>query len=400
MYRENSLNVTKQNIPLALHLMSLAASMGHIRAITNIAHALYDVESWLGHYAREQQLNQFKNHTNSSNTTITNLNIEENNLDKDNSEEEDNDDDLLLRWGYNSSNGIQIILSATSEIIRLTEPLQPDCKSALPLLKYISEYTYRPNDLTKSGVKAYLEGDIWGALELFEEAADLGVSSAQENTAFLYELIGENYCQKSKDTPNSYTFSLFSTFPSLFSTNSSINYLIETINEKYSQWKPEIEKFIPFIKNIAQNQNDNINSIDFNDVNFPSKYRGLSKIINSNSCKDYFEDMALIRLTQVAKNGNVEAIRRLAQRYQGMNSNTNFLSSSLSTSSLLSISKLFSLFSSSSTSTNKFQINKTKSALLYAQAALEHGDISSIMSLGEFVQKGIGGKKNCIYINI
>jgi TPR repeat protein len=36
-------------------------------------------------------------------------------------------------------------------------------------------------------------------------------------------------------------------------------------------------------------------------------------------------------------------------------------------------------------------VNETKAALLYAIAAAEHGDISSIVALGWFVQKGKAG---------
>jgi TPR repeat protein len=369
MYRENSLSVTKQNIPLAVHLMSLAASMGHVRAMTNLAHALLDVESWLGHYAREQH----ERHAHSPiSPPSKNINMpreievslsgevigESSGVDQVQDQQaspkpEEEGEDLLLRWGYNSSVGIHIILTATSEIIRLPEPLRPDCSVAFPLLKYMAEHTFRPNDLTKSGLAAYTSGDLWEALEFYEEAADLGVAIAQENTAFLYQLVSERFCPHPSTSSSS----------SVFWKSIQDSKIYGTFLEHYSHWRQSFGSG-------TSTGDSKLSEDESNGL----KYRGYDKILQSSSCSDYFEDMALIRWIQVANSGDVDAIRELAQRYQGIDPHI--------------------ITTRNQEHNQRLTINETKAALLYAIAAAEHGDISSIMALGWFAQKGKAGTRS------
>jgi TPR repeat protein len=392
MYRENSLTVTKQNILLAVHLMALAASMGHVRAMTNLAHALFDIESWVGHYSRDQELllrQHAHNLTSEGSPSVVSASENQTEVEvsmdgsgdvvspdgvKDGKEEnelqvQDEDDDLeeeenlLHRWGYNATTGIQIILSATSEIIRLPQPLRPDCSVALPLMKYMAEHTYRPNDLTKTGLAAYMEGDLWGALELYEEAADLGISIAQENTAFLYQLVSEKYC------PSSSSSSPSSLWHKLQDSN-----FTQSFSQSYDRWKKTLEATFGSSSFFNWKSLDNeINSKLSDDLN-RLKYRGYDKLLHHPSCSDYFHDMAMIRWIQVANSGDVEAIRELAQRYQGIDP-----------------SQSLGQVSAAVSTANRLTVNETKAALLYAIAASEHGDISSIMSLGWYVQNGKAG---------
>lgn len=361
MYRESSLTVAKQNIPLAVHLMSLAASLGHVRAMTNLAHAFFDVESWLGHYAREQlqifrESNDIHDNITEVEASITGDTIQ----DVQSNDSEHSDDDLMTRWGYNSSSGMQVILTATSEVIRLPEPLRPDCSIALPLLKYMAEHTFRPNDLAKNGLKLFMAGDIWGALELYEEAADLGVTIAQENVAFLYQLISEKYCPKSRKG-NSFQLS------TRWHTKSWK--FLSQFKKNYTRWMNDLTSTFPFLKFWSSTEQKNQTR---SDSEHRMKFRGYDKILNSPSCSDYFHDMALIRWIQVAKSGDVEALRKLAHQYQETDSITQ---------SVLNFQS----------SKNRLRKNNTKAALLYAIAASEHGDISSIISLGWFIQQGIAG---------
>lgn len=362
MYRENSLTVVKQNIPLAVHLMSLAASMGHVRAMTNLAHAFFDVESWLGHYAREQSYltQKFEETRNNVTQVETFLSGEIANDESDDSLHSDDDGDLMNRWGYNASHGMQIILSTTSEVIRLPNPLHPDCSIALPLMKYMAEYTFRPNDLAKNGLKAFREGDVWGALDLYEEAADLGVATAQENAAFLYELISEKYCPKPLEV------SKVKNYP-------KIHKFLPQFKSEYNLWLKNLTVSFPFFESWFSPRHEHV-SIE---TERRSKFRGYDKMLKSASCSDYFHDMAIIRWNQVAKSGDVEALRKLAQRYQ----ETDFSSLDLS----------FDFSFSDRTSSHRLTKNNTKAAMLYALAASEYGDISSIMSLGWFVQSGGAG---------
>lgn len=393
MYRENTLTVTKQNILLAVHLMARAASMGHVRAMTNLAHALFDTESWVGHYSRDQEfLNgqpprnlKLKDRPIVSLENQTEVEVSMNgesvdpesnlisNLEAENDEEEsegesdiEKEENLLHRWGYNSTNGIQIILSATSEIIRFPQPLRPDCSVALPLMKYMAEHTYRPNDLVKSGLAAYKKGDLWEALELYEEAADLGISIAQENTAFLYQLVSDKYCPSSSASSSSQLWTKFQG-----------SKLYQNFSEHYNHWVKSVElvvgsSFLNWNSGSAENE---LNS-KLSDLN-RLKYRGYDKLLRHPSCSEYFHDMALIRWIQLANSGDVEAIREMAQRYQGINPSQGL--------GQISSAQLANRPSS------RLSVNETKAALLYAIAASEHGDISSIMSLGWYVQNGKAG---------
>jgi TPR repeat protein len=63
-------------------------------------------------------------------------------------------------------------------------------------MKHLSEMSYRPKDVTAQALAEYLSGDLWAALTLFEEAADLGVRAAQENAAFLLEKLAPLECTK------------------------------------------------------------------------------------------------------------------------------------------------------------------------------------------------------------
>jgi hypothetical protein len=48
------------------------------------------------------------------------------------------------------------------------------CSVALHLLKNIAENSHRTNDLSKEALSAFLAGDYWTALDLYDEAAQLG----------------------------------------------------------------------------------------------------------------------------------------------------------------------------------------------------------------------------------
>lgn len=102
----------------------------------------------------------------------------------------------LKHWlRFNASRKMEILLP--DAIVDLPFPLfspEEACQTALPLLKYLSEMFYRTKDLTKAALTAYLKGDLWTALDLYDEAANLGVLSAQENAAFLYEQLKAVEC--------------------------------------------------------------------------------------------------------------------------------------------------------------------------------------------------------------
>jgi hypothetical protein len=54
LYREGSPEVPR-DVPRGVAHMAVAASWGHVRSLNYLAHALYDGDSWLAQYGREQQ---------------------------------------------------------------------------------------------------------------------------------------------------------------------------------------------------------------------------------------------------------------------------------------------------------------------------------------------------------
>ena len=151
-----------------------------------------DSESWLGHYDREFQQSKFKKSTSNKTTTSSSVDTDDNvdvNISVSTANDADLESiDLASRWGFNATVGVQLTLP-NGVFVKFPSPYRPSCAVALPLLKYLSEFSYRPNDLTTQALEQFMVQDYAGALKLFDEAAELGVELAQLNSAFLYKYL-------------------------------------------------------------------------------------------------------------------------------------------------------------------------------------------------------------------
>ncbi len=175
------------NIPLAVHHLTEAVSGGHVRATNFLAHGLYDPESWLAGYGRESTY------------------VEMHGLDKlvPHARAEYSSSTTLFepisgtQWMYNKSEPFRVQLPVG--VVELPVPLGTGdgCAAALHLFKHLAFMSYKPNDLSRAALEEYLEhfdprnGE---SLKLYDEAADLGIPHAQENSMYLYKLLRETEC--------------------------------------------------------------------------------------------------------------------------------------------------------------------------------------------------------------
>jgi TPR repeat protein len=162
-----------------------------------------DSESWVGHFYRDQQQIAFRSKTaaamNSTATTkntseqLTQQTGEEDATSADNTSDSEHEKEmdaleLASRWGFNASKPTKVHLPS-GVWVTFPLPIRPSCQVALPLLKYLAEFSYRPNDLSAQALEQFMVQDYAGALKLFDEAAELGLEQAQLNSAFLYKFL-------------------------------------------------------------------------------------------------------------------------------------------------------------------------------------------------------------------
>ncbi|KAJ1418481.1 hypothetical protein B484DRAFT_481628, partial [Ochromonadaceae sp. CCMP2298] len=195
----------KNDIPRCMAHLSVAASNGHMRSLNFLSHALHDGDSWLAQYGREQQilrrLEEMRGvmfdaygaasahasasaSANASTSTSASVGVGAQAGTGAGTGTGTGTD--APRSGF--SHLSPIVIHLPEGVITLPHPLgspQGTCQAALPMLKYLSEMSYRPRDLTRFATGAYHSKDLWGSLALWEEAADLGVRGAQENAAHL-----------------------------------------------------------------------------------------------------------------------------------------------------------------------------------------------------------------------
>lgn len=106
-------------------------------------------------------------------------------------------------YRYNASENLDIMLPMG--IVRIPTPLgrggAATCSAAMHLFRYICSMTYRTNYLMRQALAAYNNGDWLTSLEYYDEAADLGISTAQYNSAVIQERLAKAECEKlqSKD---------------------------------------------------------------------------------------------------------------------------------------------------------------------------------------------------------
>eukprot|EP01038_Epipyxis_sp_PR26KG_P017360 gene17360-23977_t len=313
------------SIPYCLFFLSLGASRGHVRSINFLAHALFDQESWLAHYGKENIFEKqnllildslFPNH-NASHTNDNSLprvnkfnHINLRNKKRNISEE------------FDGKSPIEFLLP-NGNLIKLPFPygsLEGSCESALFLMKFLSDMNYRAKDTVRMALESYLIGDYWKALELYDEAAELGIQSSIENSAYLYEKMKVEVCN--------------SIYYAKVKNNS------DDMNAGYGMFgQPPVDFYI------------------FLDSEYANETAGMFQ------CQLYFERMAFKRWKQLSKMGHIMAMRKLADRYMEEWNETSVLSA-------IGIRR-----------------NVTRAFLLYSTAA-EYGDVESIMKLGWIMHGG------------
>jgi TPR repeat protein len=246
-----------KDIPRSVAHLAVAASWGHVRALNFLAHALHDGDSWLAQYGREQHaLRRHRamlsvllatpahdgemgaggagaataspRASSSGNATAAADALLRNSLVFDEFElikiYLSNGQVVPMPYPLGNPAGAPtrvrlmrksvVVTTLTLDILSMCAG---SCEAALPLLKHIAEMSYRPKDVTSQALKKYIKGyipvrdtgsslsftafarflflgDYWAALRLYEEAADLGVSAAQENAAYLIEKMAPTEC--------------------------------------------------------------------------------------------------------------------------------------------------------------------------------------------------------------
>jgi TPR repeat protein len=246
-------------------------------------------------------------------------------------------------WVYNSSQ--QIVLTLPHGSFPLPTPLARGggtCSAALQLLKHIAEHSYRTNDLNKAALAAYVANPPrpWDALALYDEAASLGLQSAQENAAFLHEELGAAECGKDGLVALS-----------LQEATRRVHSLLQSLAERS-----------------GGGGSSSSSSSSPSSASFPGESRGGGRVLpglgSEERCRFFFDKLAARRWMQLANTGDYLARREVAEIY--------------ARPTRPPVTKA------------AVQPNKTHAALLYALAA-EQGDVHSMVHLAWLLHEGGDG---------
>jgi TPR repeat protein len=181
------------------------------------------------------------------------------------------------------------------------------CGAALHLLKYLADFSQKPTDLMTSALTAFNDGDLWGALDLYDEAADMGSQIAQDNAVYLYEILivedcadGNHSSSSDSDTRNPDD-----------SDQYSYDVRKKTRIKIRSKFKP---RDIKSLSNRGLFKFDDSMFISSKKYLFPT--RNISDQGGANRdkdiCRSYLNYMANHRLIELSNGGDVYALRDLA----------------------------------------------------------------------------------------
>lgn len=186
------------DIPQCVFHLAMASALGHTRALNFLAHALFDGDSWLHDYGRSQHekmtsLDILGGHPNiTNNITYSTISrplpnatghwldqmsqwlTKSKNKKNTTSQIKQN---LTEAWKYDGSRPLHFYVGA--KLVHMPHPLgsyDGSCEAALVMMKYLSEMSYRPNDLMKAALIEYSNENYWKSLELYEEAAGMMTS--------------------------------------------------------------------------------------------------------------------------------------------------------------------------------------------------------------------------------
>ena len=305
------------NVPLAIVHLARASSLGMIRAINFLAHGLYDHESWLAQYGREQQLLLLKQQNSSyysgksinSKLDITEINnktaVNATNISKS-TESLKSTSNLI----YDSNKPI-IVYLPNNEIIEI--PIMFDsllnqnirCESALSLLKYLSEYTSQSNFIQDNGLADYLDNEWLLALDSYEEGAELGILSAQLNSLILYKHFIRYFCITNNENEKLLKNTKFKKYWFYDIIESKFD---ETIDWNYNYLLP-----------LNQTNQQNESKIPMKRPNFFDSFH------NNKQCLQYFNKMTEKRLKQLINNNYYEAYNQYASMIKMKNDRNNNL---------------------------------------------------------------------------
>jgi hypothetical protein len=294
---------------------------------------------------------------------------------------EHNSSDSLLYASpfFTDFNYIRIFLS-DGTLIPLPYPLGSDdgsCEAALPLLKLLAEMSYRTKDTTRNAIKEYIQGHDWNAIDSYEEASMLGVKSAQENVAYLYDkLISAPPLNDSNDIRRSDSYldnsnSIINNGDSKSITDGDddsnngrrINGLIANIMSSTSS-----NSMITKARMISNNNNNNYNDHDDNLRSHCTTYTQCYNAVLSYLSHRYWR--------KVAKKGEPIAMRKVAD-YLLQHSYSTLIHSNSN--------------SSNGSSTSRSRRSSDDAKLLYLMAG-DKGDTQSLMQLGWMLFYGNKGE--------
>jgi TPR repeat protein len=327
----------KVDVPGAIRHSVIAANAGHARSKYFLAHALYDPESWLYTWGRQQTWKtQEKDREQHSYGRPHNLvegtygtkgyglrgtPEEKAQQIKEQKEFEEfhrkakiesdaktieherlaniREDDAYDGWVYDE--GTSFILHLPSGNVEVPMPLgQSDgCLASLFLMQSISHMSGRTNDLMDAALVAYMEGEWYESLELYNEAAELGVPAAQENSAILTEFMAPIECSGVGD---------------MLGTN---NHNQSHLDPLSWNWEPQPDteaveakaRWVP-LRDLGRD----LSAAGDGSMDLEVEISTYKTLVEQHKCTGYFDRTVYRRFTQLANSGDAAAKNELAQK--------------------------------------------------------------------------------------
>lgn len=247
------------------------------------------------------------------------------------------EEELPKIWVYNESLSILIHLPTGSLALPVPLGRGNTCPIALQLLKSVAENSYRPNDLSKNALSSYLEGNLWEALDFYDEAASLGIQNAMENSAWLYEQLQDRECGTG---------------------------FLDGLEARAAEWKQWlIDQGSSMLGGSNMTTFNGSASIHGDQAMLPDS--NFLPAQSKEECQKYFHKMSARRWMQLAHTGDHIARREVARRYADSRTQSNI---------------------------RAVPLNATQAGLLYALSS-EQGDVHSTVALA-WLFTGVGCTTN------
>ena len=204
--------------PQAMVHLARSVAGGNRRAMEVIAGAIFDPGSWLHRYEREQQskeiIRKYINETHAlqeahgeiaeswHDAGVLHAKIHARESATETRRRGQTKHIPTKTWAYVPGQVIYIPVHKPEIKVALSFPLESSeartgmslCKVALTLMKMVAEHSSRPNELMREALKSFVAKDYYLALERYDEAAELGVLEAHENSIYLTNIIMEREC--------------------------------------------------------------------------------------------------------------------------------------------------------------------------------------------------------------